>query len=65
MIRLEVQNENQAHLLALGLAHAINTQAQHLTECPDNDVQNQAKTFVWLRENAHKLEKEYGDFVNG
>jgi|TARA_B110001454_G_scaffold212644_1_gene229682 hypothetical protein len=60
MIRLEVQNKTQASVLAVGLAHAINSQAQHLTECNDVDVKDQTETFVWLRDSYRKLEKEYG-----
>ena len=61
MIRLEVQNKTQANALAIGLAHAIDRQSQHLTVCNDNEVQNETDTFVWLRDSYRRLEKQCGD----
>ena len=58
MIRLEVQNKTQANALAIGLAHAINRQSEHLTVCNDNEVQNETNTFVWLRDSYRRHEKE-------
>lgn len=63
MIRIEVQNENQANALAVGLQHSINAQSQYLTECSSKDVSQETETFVWLRDSYSKLEKKYSDPV--
>jgi hypothetical protein len=59
MIRIEVQTQTQAEAVLYGLNSAIKAQSEFLATCSDEVVEEQAKAFVWLRENYTKVFGEY------